>query len=244
MARRRYRPFLKTVAHTLRASAEVLWKDRRGALTPEATDAVLLRWVEQIFAAGEGSLASVGGEHLDPHTAYVLMTNHQSLLDVPSVLGTFPGRVRMVGKRELGEVPVWGHAMKAIGTVFVDRGDRERAIAALERAKAQLLAQGTSVWIAPEGTRSRDLQLGPFKKGGFHLARSLGAPIATAWISGTAHIVAPDSFGVHKGGRVTVRYGRVFPTAGTEIAPTVEELMELVRAELLRLQQEAIAAGE
>jgi 1-acyl-sn-glycerol-3-phosphate acyltransferase len=124
--------------------------------------------------------------------------------------------------------------MKALGIVFVDRGARAQSIRALETAKAQL-SSGTSIWMAPEGTRSRDGELGPLKKGGFHVAHALGVPIAPAWIEGTAHIVSPDSFGVHKGGHVVVTYGPPIATAGR----TIDDLVADVRAALLTLQQQA-----
>lgn len=248
--RRHYRPFLKTAAATLRASVEIVVRDRTGGCPPDRVDSIMQAWAASVFRHGKGSLQGFNAETFadarppatpdgPPGRAYLVMSNHQSLLDIPSIIGTFPGRVRMVGKKELGEVPIWGHAMKAAGVVFVDRNNREQSIAALERAKEQLL-QGTSIWIAPEGTRSRDGELGPFKKGGFHLARQLALPIAPAWITGTAHIVAPDSFGVNLHGAVTVRYGQAIPTHDVpEGSEGVAILMERVRIALNALRDES-----
>jgi 1-acyl-sn-glycerol-3-phosphate acyltransferase len=239
MARRRYRPFLRTVGATLAASSTIIVRDRLGRLRPDDVDAVLQTWQRRVFAAGDARLVVEGVERYTDAAAptrhpYVVMTNHQSLLDVPTVVATWPGRVRMVGKVELSRVPVWGQAMRAIGIVFVDRGDRTQSLQALEQAKEQLRA-GTSIWIAPEGTRHADGELGPLKKGGFHLACALGAPIAPAWIDGTARVIAPDSFGVHTGGTVTIRYGEPIATAGRDPASLVDE----VRAALLALRPAA-----
>ena len=239
--RKHYRPFLQVVASTLARSAEMVIKDRRGTLTPDVVDDILQRWCAELFRVGKGTIVAHGVEHVQDAArgpgagrAYVVMTNHQSLMDVPSIVKTFPGRLRMVGKRELGDLPIWGHAMKAAGVVFVDRGNREQSIQALELAKTQL-RQGTSIWIAPEGTRSLTGALGPLKKGGFHLARQLGVPIAPAWISGTKEIISPDGFGVTLHGHISVRYGAPIETEGVELA----DLMAKVQLALLSLQDQA-----
>jgi 1-acyl-sn-glycerol-3-phosphate acyltransferase len=245
--RKHYRPFLKVAADTLTRSAKIAIKDRLGTLDQGYVDDILVGWHHAIYDAGKGSLEVFGADHVKDAArgaadvavgkrSYVVMTNHQSLLDVPTVIATFPGRIRMVGKRELGKVPIWGHAMRAAGVVFVDRGNRQQSIAALDTAKGQLQA-GTSIWIAPEGTRSRDGSLLPLKKGGFHLATQLGAPIAPAWLTGTKQIIDPESFGVTMNGHVTIRYGAPIATEGKSVA----ELMELVRAALLDLQQQSLA---
>jgi 1-acyl-sn-glycerol-3-phosphate acyltransferase len=243
MARRHYRPFLKTVAATLLGSTELLARNATGTLSPAVGDEIMQRWQRRVFAAGQSTIAAVDVERYADAAPpacrpYVVMSNHQSLLDVPSIAATWPGRVRMVGKEELSRVPVWGPAMRALGIVFVDRGDRAQSLRALEAAKAQL-SSGTSIWIAPEGTRSLDGELGPLKKGGFHVALALGVPIAPAWIEGTAHIVSPDSFGVRTGGHVVVTYGAPIPTEGR----TIDELVTDVRAALLALQQQAKASS-
>jgi 1-acyl-sn-glycerol-3-phosphate acyltransferase len=111
----------------------------------------------------------------------------------------------MVAKAELFRIPVWAQAMRAAGFVELDRSARDRAIESLERAKAAL-AQGTSIWIAPEGTRSRDGSLGAFKHGGFHLAAGAGAQILPVTVAGTRSILPAKGARVALGAivRVTV----------------------------------------
>lgn len=240
-------PFAAVAASTLALSARIVAHDRVGTLTQDDIDAWLIDWHKGIFRTGEGTLTCTGRAFVEDAArgpadiaagkrSYVVMTNHQSLLDVPSVIATFPGRIRMVGKRELGQVPIWGQAMKAAGIVFVDRGNRDQSIAALEKAKEQL-RQGTSIWIAPEGTRSRDGALLPLKKGGFHLALQLGVPIAPAWVAGTGAILHPSGFGVVKGGHVEVRYGAPISTQDARGPRDLTQLMDEVRAALLALSQ-------
>src|SRR5690606_30789925 len=132
----------------------------------------------------------------------VLMSNHRSYYDIPTVFRAVPGRVRMVAKKELFRVPIFGPAMLASGFVKVDRERRESAIASL-RESQRLLESGTRVWIAPEGTRSRDGRLGPFKSGGFHLALSAGVPILPMALEGTEKILPHDGVRVRKGAHVT-----------------------------------------
>jgi 1-acyl-sn-glycerol-3-phosphate acyltransferase len=133
------------------------------------------------------------------------MSNHQSLYDIPALYQTLPLRLRMVAKAELFKIPIWAQAMRVAGFVELDRSARERAIASLERAKAAL-AQGTSIWIAPEGTRSRDGSLAPFKLGGFHLAAGAGAHILPVSVAGTRSILPAKGARVVAGAivRVTV----------------------------------------
>ncbi len=251
-------PFLKVAAATLDISTRIVVRDRLGRLQSQHVDDLLDIWHRRVFAAGEGTLEVHGLEHVrdaargpsvpgaPPTRSYVVMTNHQSLLDVPTVIATFPGRIRMVGKRELGEVPVWGHAMKAAGIVFVDRGNRAQSIAALDGAKQQL-RDGVSIWIAPEGTRGRTGELQPLKKGGFHLARQLGAPIAPAWITGTREIISPDGFAVVKGGHVVIRYGQPIETdprlGGVRGEDDIAELMFRVETALQKLKSDADTAA-
>src|SRR5688572_33148613 len=109
------------------------------------------------------------------------------------MMAAVPGSVRMVMKEELTRVPLWGPALVASGFIPIDRKNRDKAIAQLEKAK-HILQQGVNVWISPEGTRSRDGSLHAFKKGGFHVARDLGVPIVPAWIEGAQQISKPDQF--------------------------------------------------
>lgn len=233
MRRRQYLPFFGTIPPTLWASVQVIVKDALGPLDHAEVDEIFRTWGHRIFAVGDVTLSSINADRYadaattpgGPGKPYVVMTNHQSLLDIPAIACTFPGRVRMVSKGELQKIPIWGRAMRAGGIVFIDRQDRAQSIAALDRAKAQLAA-GTSIWIAPEGTRGPKDGLLPLKKGGFHLASQLGVPIAPAWITGTADIIAPDSIAVTPGGDVKVRYGEPIATAGVPIETVMQQVNE------------------
>ncbi|MEZ4391880.1 MAG: lysophospholipid acyltransferase family protein [Polyangiales bacterium] len=176
---------LMTIAGlTLGASLPILLQQAQGGVTRDQVDARIDAWSRGMLAAIGMRVRVRGAEHLRGWRAALVMSNHQSHFDVPVLFQVIPPSLRMVAKAELARVPIWGAAMRAGGIVFIDRSDRARAIASLEQAKRQL-AEGVSVWIAPEGTRSLDGSLGTFKKGGFVIAEEVGADIVPVTISGT-----------------------------------------------------------
>lgn len=226
-------PVLQTMGYTLDISMRFLASDLMGRGSLERGDELLRWWARSILTAGNVALVADGQEHMVPGKPYVVMSNHRSLLDIPALFLATPGSLRMVLKEELTRIPIWGRALVASGFIPIDRGNKARAIAQLEVAKAHL-SRGVCVWIAPEGTRSRDGELGPFKKGGFHMALQLGIPIVPVWIQGTETIIPPQSFRVQYNGRVHLRFGRPIATQGY-LAGDIEALMAKVRQAMLDL---------
>ena len=235
--KRSYLPTLRTVGYTLDISLRFLARTLVGRGTVESADRLLAGYWKRIFKSGNGSLQVAGQQYFEPGKPCVVMSNHSSLLDIPALMGAIPTSMRMVMKEELSRVPIWGPALVAAGFVPIDRKNREKAIAQLQKAKQQL-EQGVTIWISPEGTRSRsaDRQLAPFKKGGFHLALDLGVPIIPAWIEGANEIIPPDQFAVVYDGTCTVRFGPPIPTAGRQ--HDMAGLMEEVRVAIERLRDQ------
>ncbi len=184
------------VWHTLGISVPTIWQGLWGTLTPELVDARLMRWSEALVARAHIELRLQGGEHAVGGESFVIMSNHQSLYDVPVIYQALRRRIRMVAKQELFRVPIWGKAMRRAGFIALDRGSRERSRQTLLDS-AETLRGGTSIWIAPEGTRSKDGRLGEFRKGGFHLALQSGCRILPVSISGTSAVLPA------KGARIT-----------------------------------------
>jgi len=234
-------PLAKTALYTLDISVRFLVAAalRRGSIA--LADRLLDGYWRRIFQSGNARLIVDGRERFDGR-ASVVMSNHGSLLDIPALMGAVPGSLRMVLKQELTRVPIWGPALVKSGFVPVERGTKERAVAQLAEAE-KLLARGVHVWISPEGTRSRTGELGPFKKGGFHLARSLGAPIVPAWIEGTRSIVPPDRFDASHDGTVFVRFGAPIETKGAEVDALVAAVREAMLALAVRASEEAARPG-
>lgn len=176
------------VWQTLRISVPTIWEGLWGTLTPEAVDRRLEAWSRAIVTRAAIDLRVEGGEHAPASESFVLMSNHQSLYDVPVIYQALHRRIRMVAKKELFAVPIWGRAMHRAGFISLDRANRERSRETL-LASAGVLQAGTSIWIAPEGTRSKSGELGEFRKGGFHLALQSGCRILPISIAGTRAVL-------------------------------------------------------
>jgi 1-acyl-sn-glycerol-3-phosphate acyltransferase len=121
-------------------------------------------------------IRSRGQEKLDPTKGYLYMTNHVNLMEPFVDMPEIPGWVVAIEKKENFKLPIYSGLIKAWGNIPIDRGDSASARDSLAYAK-QVIEGGTSVAIMPEGTRSPDGKLQPFKKGGFHLAIETGATI-------------------------------------------------------------------
>ena len=135
------------------------------------------------------TLSVKGEEHLMSHRPAVFILNHQSNADMLIAIKLIRKEARGVAKMELKKMPVIGQILDAAGTIFLDRGDKDKAIEALKPA-IESLRNGISIVIFPEGTRSYDYTLGKFKKGAFHLAMEAGVPIVPIVLK-NAHDVMP-----------------------------------------------------
>ena len=125
-----------------------------------------------------------GREQLEDGRAYLFMANHTSNLDPPLVTPELHRRVSIMAKQELFRIPLFGRAMRAGEFIAVNRKDRVAAIESVRQA-ARTLQSGLGMMVFPEGTRSRDGRLLPFKKGPFHLAMEAGVPVVPITIVGT-----------------------------------------------------------
>ena len=163
----------------------------------------LRAWSERVVSVAKIDLVVRGEEHLPRGEACVVMANHQSFYDIPVILRAMPDPITFVAKAELFRVPVFGRAMETAGIVRVDRKDRAQSVASLHSAVDQL-KKGRHIYIAPEGTRSHDGLLRPFKSGGFRMALEAGARIVPVAIDGTRHVLPPRGLVVHSGKRVVV----------------------------------------
>ena len=224
---------LMTIAHTARVCAPVIVEAALGRLSRAKADARIEKWSKGAARLADMRIDVAGTEHILPGETYVVMSNHQSNYDIFTMYHAFPSTLRMVAKVEMRTIPLLGRAMEAAEFVFVDRRDNRRARESLEVAR-DLMQSGVSVWIAPEGTRSRTGHLGPFKKGGFMLALQSRVRILPATILGTRHVQRIKRLAVHRRQQVSITFHPPIdaPSYGTAKRG---ELMADVRA--------AIAAG-
>lgn len=170
----------------------------------------------------------VDGARVPADRTYVYMSNHQSHLDIPMLYATLPSRtIRMLAKKELFQIPLWGRGLRAAEFIEVDRGNHGKAVAAIEYA-ARLLRDGVSIYLAPEGTRSRDGTIGKLKKGGFHLALETGSPIVPVAIRGTIDILPRGGKVMQKGRRVDVTIGAPIDTAGRDLESLMAEVRDFL----------------
>jgi 1-acyl-sn-glycerol-3-phosphate acyltransferase len=142
-----------------------------------------------------------GLERLDPRASYIFTGNHISNIDIPVMIGRLPVSVRFLAKKELFGVPVLGGAMRAIHIVRTDRKAGPMAHHEINQQVSRVIAEGLSLVIYPEGTRSRNAELMPFKKGAFRIAIDNGMPIVPVTITGSERVWRPGSKLI-RGGRV------------------------------------------
>ncbi len=167
----------------------------------------------------------VGLENVPPGKACIFMSNHVSNLDPPVLLPAIPGMSSVMLKKSLMKIPLLGTAMRMGRYVPVARGQsREDAEKSMEIA-AEALKAGLHMTLFPEGTRSKDGKLLPFKKGGFFLAEATGAPIIPTVITGTAQMMRKGSNKVYPGEAVV----RFLPAIEPKEYASREDLMEAVR---------------
>ncbi len=170
----------------------------------------------------------------------IYMSNHQSNFDIPVLLGRLPIQFRWLAKAELFKIPIFGRSMRGAGYISIDRSDRASAFKSLDRA-AKTIRQGTSVMIFPEGTRSRDGVLLPFKKGGFVMAVDAKVPIVPISITGT-HDIMPKGRLLIRRGDVRVKLQAPIDTSAYT-RETKDDLMDRVRASILDGLEETRPGG-
>tara|TARA_X000001036_G_scaffold432359_2_gene468159 strand:+ start:243 stop:896 length:654 start_codon:yes stop_codon:yes gene_type:complete len=154
---------------------------------------IVKSWARTIFFSVGVKIQMIGLENLDSLKNYIFAANHSSSLDIPLMLGYIPFWIVPISKIELKWIPFLGWAMQMAGHVFVDRGNHERAIASLSKIKTSLLKNPRSILLFPEGSRSNDGQIKPFKSGGLGLGISTGIPIVPVAIIGTFESLGKES---------------------------------------------------
>jgi len=161
----------------------------------------------------------------------IFVSNHQSYLDIPAILAYLPGSYRFIVKREYFGTPILGPYTKQSGHLSVDREVGAEAHKTLMEA-VDLVKNGKSIIIFPEGTRTKDGRLGRFKRGGFVLAFETGAPIVPMAISGSHRILKRNGF-LLSPGKIDLRIGEpIHVKAGKPNREIYSKTTDFVRARI------------
>jgi 1-acyl-sn-glycerol-3-phosphate acyltransferase len=225
----------RNVYETLAISVPTVVDAARGRLTQRMCDDRLESWATRIVDHLDITLAIEGRESFSPKATYLVMSNHQSHYDIPvlfHVLGPPHGpSLRMIAKIELFDLPFFGRAMLEAGFIAIDRKSRDKAMESLREAKERM-NNGVNVWIAPEGTRSPDGRLLPFKKGGFHLALDVGVPVLPVTVQGTRQALPRGASRSRRGAHVRVTIHPAIDLTPYQNPNGVDALMADVRARI------------
>ncbi len=226
---RRAAVVLGSVGLTALYSLLVLLRALFGKLDRRIVDKYCREWSTALLKLVRTSL-TVRGEVPDFNDGrrYIIMSTHASHYDIPVSFVSLPGSIRMLAKKELFMIPLLGQAMAAAEFPSIDRSNRQNAVRDLDRARA-MMESGIVLWAAPEGTRSPDGNLLPFKKGCFHLALDTEAVIVPVAIRGIHRVLPARSMQINLGQPVDVRVGTPIDTAGKskeDLAGVMEEVRQ------------------
>ncbi|MDH5523399.1 MAG: 1-acyl-sn-glycerol-3-phosphate acyltransferase [Desulfobulbaceae bacterium] len=220
-------PILTAVVSVLAIIATVVFRRPAGRVQ------VYPRYWARVIATLIGiEVEVVGMERLAGNRPYIFAANHQSQVDIFVLQGYFAYDFRWLAKLELFQVPVFGEGMRRAGHIPVDRAHSRNALKSLDEA-AKRIADGTSVVIFPEGTRSPDGRLLPFKGGTMALAIKAGVPVVPVGISGTHEVLAKGKL-LARPGKVTIRVGEPIETGGYKLKDK-HELAALLQGRVAEL---------
>lgn len=199
-------------------------------------------WSWLILATTGVDVTVDGLERLERGRTYVFVANHQSIYDIPVLFASLPFQLRIIAKDSLGRFPFLGWHLRRTGHLLVNR--RKPDSAAVFAWASALTRKGLSLIVFPEGTRSRDGQVGLFKGGSFYPAMQAGLPVVPLSIVGSRHVM--------RKGELTTRPGQVrlvvhepIPTAATP-EPTIADVRALAAhvREIVRPVVEREASGQ
>jgi len=225
----------KSFAITLWISIVAIYRLHRGLFTRRYCDSLLRWWSRKLlrYVGMNCRTFNLDEEVFRGGKPVIIMTNHSSLYDIPIMFVTLPGSIRMLTKKDLFKVPIWGKGLETGEFIPIDRDNRRQAIKDLAQARKKM-ESGIILWIAPEGTRSRTGDLGPFKKGGFMLALRSKAIIVPVGIRGAREVLPARSCTFSLGRQVEVHVGSPIDAASRSAAG-VETLMKEVESQLRAL---------
>jgi 1-acyl-sn-glycerol-3-phosphate acyltransferase len=226
---------LATGAVVLNTAVKSIVRVRLNRMTRSTADMYIAEWARRMLKVVDLKINPI--EFAQPinyqaQRCYIIMSNHSSHYDIPIIFQTLPGSIRMMAKKELFKIPLFGRMLRENEFPSIDRENRKQAIKDLEVAE-KIMRSGIVLWVAPEGTRSRHPSyLGTFKKGGFILALKSQAVIIPVGIRGSANILPSHTWNFSSGETVEVHVGNPIDT--TRFTDK-DQLLEYVENEISAL---------
>jgi 1-acyl-sn-glycerol-3-phosphate acyltransferase len=212
----------------------------------DATGTVQIRvartWAKFLLAVSGVRVHVEGLEHIDPNGSYVFISNHLSFVDTPVALANIPVQFRFLAKRGLFQIPFLGQHLSRAGHIPVPREDPRAAVKTMQTAAETIKQKKISLLIFPEGGRSHDGVLRPFKEGGAYIAIRAGVPVVPMAIIGSREVL-PYGGGIPQAGTVTLRILEPIETAPCSLkdrGALTERLRNLIASQL---EQELTTAG-
>lgn len=189
-------------------------------------------WAPGLITGAGGRLRVEGADAIDWSQPYLLVSNHQSVIDICALFAAVPKPLRFLLKQEMTGWPMVGWYAVRTGMLFIDR-DNPRAAPAMLRAATVLLADGHSLCVFPEGTRSRTGELAEFKAGPFTAAIKAEVAVLPVAVHGAGAVLPPDSLFRVRPGTIRLRFGTPIPA---------ETVRGLDRQQLAQLAQARVQA--
>lgn len=202
-------------------------------------------WAQTLLAVSGVHVRIEGLEQIDPAGSYVFISNHLSYMDTPVALANIPVQFRFLAKRGLFQIPGLGTHLSRAGHIPVPREDPRGAVKTMQLAADTIQSKKISLLIFPEGGRSHDGILRPFKEGGAYIAIRAGVDVVPMVLIGTREIL-PFGSGVVESGRVTLRILKPIATSQLMLkdrGSLTEELRKLILNELEESRKPESAAA-
>lgn len=188
-------------------------------------------WTWLILKTAGARVSIEGMDHIDQGKTYIYISNHLSNIDVFVLVNKLPAKTRILAKRSLFYIPIFGWSLFLAGYISVKRENQPGLLKSFAKV-AEKIRKGRSVLFFAEGQRSPDGKIQPFKKGAFLIALKAGVPIVPISISGSEKIMPPNT-PIIKPGKVNVLIGRPIEVRDYSIRQ-IEELMNKTHQEISR----------
>ena len=189
-------------------------------------------WSRLILVTTGVHVEVIGLDRLTPGRTYMFVSNHQSIYDIPILFWSLPYQLRIIAKESLGRFPFLGWHLRRTGHMLVDRRRPDRT--AIFTWASSLTEKGLSLIIFPEGTRSRDGRVAPFKGGGFYLALEAGLPVVPLSVVGSRHVMLKGRLATYPGHVRLVVHDPVATEglAGTDPRRFAERVRKIISADV------------